>query len=124
MKACRLVQRILETPVDIEDWINDWAVRNGSAVEIWGDEKLRHTMYDLAKKGWKLKSVSGEIPRGMDRGDRYDYLETRANRWHGWTQLWIEDNFDNFEIILAKRGTAPYQAPAKIGPDREAGSRL
>lgn len=77
------------TGEELSEWISDWAVDHGSAVELWGGEKVHKAIYNAVRDRKKLKTVQSASHR--------DRLLAK-----GWTLIGEEWNYDSYDAVLVK----------------------
>lgn len=77
------------SPEELSDWMNDFSVEKGSAVEIWGTEEVFKTIYTSYRDGKKLKTVQDEH-------------EANTLVRKGWTMIAEEGAGDQYDAILVK----------------------
>lgn len=94
--------------LSLEDWINDWCMKVGSAIEIWGHEEQWTEIKKAVESGAKVVAV--------DSREKADSMVSR-----GWTLLADEENGDSYDSVLVKRkDTSPMpKRPAKRGDLKE-----
>lgn len=111
---------VMSDPVDMDDWIVDWAEENGSAVEIWGSRELRQKIKDIVDTGGIVMPIGLDTDtaaeqglmgpggkHGQDGGEGLRRLADQiAQKWakKGYQELAFEDNFDQGELLLFKPG--------------------
>jgi hypothetical protein len=93
---------------DLDDWINQWSIDNGSAVEVWGGEELRQRIKDIVDSGGKVVPIMLEPEHSHFHGNEGE-LRAAADRelakWRkrGYEELAFEDNLDQGELLVFKQ---------------------
>ena len=106
-KAAVTAKQIIgENELPLDEWINEWCLENGSAVEIWGDEQLWTKIKQAVDSGAKVVAV-----------DSREKVDEMVNG--GYTLLADEENGDSYDSILVKdskpAATAGRKRPAVRG---------
>lgn len=85
-----------------EDWISEWAEKNGSAVEIWGEPELHQAIYNTVNAGGEVRSfIVGAKQNSTLRDQANAIAEKYAQK--GYKELAFEDNYDQGELLLSKQ---------------------
>jgi hypothetical protein len=89
---------------DLQDWVTDWAMENGSAVEIWGDVEIWRKIKELVDTGAEIKTADTMELKDQMVGQGYELLAD-------------EDNIDSYDAILFKPGVAAHDFIPAMGPE-------
>ena len=85
---------------DILEFMSDYALDIDSAYDIWMSDNNKIELFNLLRKGKKIKSISNTVETDTEE----DRFNRRIDNWKkkGWKVFDDEQNYDNWETILVK----------------------
>ena len=84
---------------DILEFMNDYAY-NRSALDMWMSDNNKIELFNLLRKGKKIKSISDIV----ETESEINRFNKRIDNWKkkGWKVFDDEQNYENWETILVK----------------------